>query len=226
MGPGKEDRREDRNGDLRKGAEWRSDWKSGARAWRTVGPLQAQSNFITIWQDQIDQNCCYLHIIYIPYNSPFKSVSSSMIQGCRNITTNSRTFSSPWKEISYLSAARHSPPLPYPSLHLITTDLLILDVSCKWNNAVLSMTFSGFMGIVARISTSFLFRARWHSVVQKSHILCIPQLMDTWVVSTLAIMNDTIMNICTSVNDNVLLVLTSILLGHTDNSVFNLLKDC
>lgn len=50
--------------------------------------------------------------------------------------------------------------------------------------------------------------------------------MDTWVVSTLAIMNDTIMNICTSVNDNVLLVLTSILLGHTDNSVFNLLKDC
>lgn len=104
------------------------------------------------------------------------------------LLSNIRTFSSPrrkhYKHEQLLPVSPpDTPPAPGHYQSAVSIDLLVWDISYKWNHVIcypcdwilsLSM-FSKFIYIIACINPLFLFMAEWSFIEQIYHI---------WVVST------------------------------------------
>lgn len=101
----------------------------------------------------------------------------------------------------------------------VFVNVLILPASCRGMRIAfvlsvwlisLSMLFSGFTRIVDRIRMAFFFKAAHFCVVCIDRILCSQSpVMDTWSISTLAILNKAAMNIAVRGSDRFLFAVLS-----------------
>lgn len=121
--------------------------------------------------------------------------------------SHSEHFTTPQKTQNLFVVSPYSAlqPMGTISLLLVPVRFAYFGISCKWNNMIcgfcdlflsLTMMFSGFIRVVAQISTSLLFTAEYYSILWMYHFLFIHSLTDGHLtcVQFLVVMNSAVMN--------------------------------